>query len=287
MQEVFNDIDPLVKNGIELADNLNKFRDSLLTQHSGAARPSYVKTGMIWISNSILSEQNKLILYIFDGTNDVEFARLDVLNHTLAITNAGRVIISEVQPAGVADGQLWFNTSDASINLRVQDQWVDAFRYYLKASDISIDDTELPFDANTLDVALKKTNDRIGLAEGLHEIVNNDDDIEIEGAEIDSESFFAAIVEFGIYRKDDTKDLVATGTLKLHFKSSTNTWTIDNEDFDNDFVQMGLSLKVTTTNEGDNYKAQLAYDSTEFNNATHEGAIGWTFLRKFSRPEEA
>jgi len=45
----FGTIDPNVKSGTQLALDLNQWRDALHTGHAGAARPSYVQPGMIWI----------------------------------------------------------------------------------------------------------------------------------------------------------------------------------------------------------------------------------------------
>jgi hypothetical protein len=52
-QAVFNDIDPNVKSGTELATDLNNFKASLLTQHSGASAPTYAEIGTEWLDSSV------------------------------------------------------------------------------------------------------------------------------------------------------------------------------------------------------------------------------------------
>ncbi len=279
-QEVFNEIDPLIEGGISLSSILNGFKESVLSQHSGVARPSYVKAGMGWVSTAIT---NKLVFNLFDGQNDVELFRVDTVNHSVSFTNAGKVIISDTQPAGVSDGQLWFNTSDATMYFRIQDQWLDPFRLFLKSNDISVGDASLPFLASTLKEALEKTNARIGLQEGLYVIDNNVADQELDDLTIRSDQFFAADLTLGIYRQDNTKELVTTGTMRLLFYAGTNTWKIS-EKYGDDFQGMGLEFSITTTEiSAGVYQGQIKVSSNEFNAGTHEGKIAWRFLTRFAK----
>lgn len=48
----FGTIDPFVVDGVQLADMLNQWRDAIYSMSRGAARPSYVVPGMMWINDS-------------------------------------------------------------------------------------------------------------------------------------------------------------------------------------------------------------------------------------------
>jgi hypothetical protein len=48
----FGVIDPYVVDGVQLADDLNQFRDALLSYHRGGVRPAYVVPGMLWINDA-------------------------------------------------------------------------------------------------------------------------------------------------------------------------------------------------------------------------------------------
>jgi len=48
----WGNLDPYVVDGVQLADDLNQFRDALLSQHRGNARPPYVVAGMEWLNDA-------------------------------------------------------------------------------------------------------------------------------------------------------------------------------------------------------------------------------------------
>jgi hypothetical protein len=48
----WGNLDPYVVDGVQLADDLNQFRDALLSVHRGNARPPYVVAGMEWINDA-------------------------------------------------------------------------------------------------------------------------------------------------------------------------------------------------------------------------------------------
>ena len=48
----FGVIDPYVVDGVQLADDLNKWRDAIHTYHRGGTRPAYVVPGMEWINDA-------------------------------------------------------------------------------------------------------------------------------------------------------------------------------------------------------------------------------------------
>src|SRR5262249_30745150 len=48
----FGNIDPYVVDGVQLAGDLNQWRDALYSKHRGAVRPSYVVPGVDWINDA-------------------------------------------------------------------------------------------------------------------------------------------------------------------------------------------------------------------------------------------
>ncbi len=53
------------------------FLNSLFTSHSGASRPSYAQTGMMWLNSS-----TNVVSY-YDGTQDIPLFAIDTTNHLL------------------------------------------------------------------------------------------------------------------------------------------------------------------------------------------------------------
>jgi hypothetical protein len=92
----FGHIDPLVKNGIELSDDLNRWRDAIHSCHWGAARPAYVATGMIWVS---VAAYPVCHLNLFDGNSDVLLIAFDASTHAV-VSSAVRADQVVVYPQG-------------------------------------------------------------------------------------------------------------------------------------------------------------------------------------------
>jgi hypothetical protein len=88
----FGHIDPLVKTGTDLADDLNRWRDALITCHWGATRPTYAQPGTLWIDNAgfPICKVN-----LFDGGGDVLLATFDTVNHVVPTTSqrADQVVV--------------------------------------------------------------------------------------------------------------------------------------------------------------------------------------------------
>lgn len=80
-QAVYADIDANTKSGTALAVDLNNFKASLLTMHSGASRPSYVEVGLEWLDSSVT---NRLTKKIYDGSQDVTIYTLDTAAHIIS-----------------------------------------------------------------------------------------------------------------------------------------------------------------------------------------------------------
>lgn len=79
-QSVFVDIDPNVKSGTELATDLNNFKESLLTQHSGGSSPTYAEVGTEWLDTAIA---NSLTKKIYDGAQWVTINTVDTIGHSI------------------------------------------------------------------------------------------------------------------------------------------------------------------------------------------------------------
>lgn len=79
-QAVFNDIDPNVTSGTQLASDLNSFKASLLTQHSGPSAPLYAEIGTEWLDSSTVGTLTKKI---YDGTQWVSVYTLNTASHIL------------------------------------------------------------------------------------------------------------------------------------------------------------------------------------------------------------
>lgn len=75
----FGAIDPAVKSGQELADDLNKFRDALNSLHKGASAPNYVAAGMLWLDDSAAPTWE---LKMYDGTDWISLRTINTTGNT-------------------------------------------------------------------------------------------------------------------------------------------------------------------------------------------------------------
>lgn len=81
-QTDFGTIDPSTKSGTQLASDLNAFRDTLYTQHSGATRPSYIQAGQVWLDTSAAP---LWLVKIYDGADDIVVARVDTSGNVYTV----------------------------------------------------------------------------------------------------------------------------------------------------------------------------------------------------------
>ncbi len=79
-QNVLATIDPNAMSGTALAAWLESFKANIYSGNRGAARPSYVVTGMIW-PKSISSTSEEL--YCYDGSGDILLGSFNPTDHTL------------------------------------------------------------------------------------------------------------------------------------------------------------------------------------------------------------
>lgn len=96
----FGTIDPNTKDGTALANDLNLWRTALNTNHMGAARPSYVVPGMMWIDDSLTPNH---AVYLFDGTQDILLANYDSTTHVYTPAFGGGNVVG---PALATDNAL-------------------------------------------------------------------------------------------------------------------------------------------------------------------------------------
>lgn len=81
-QSVFNDIDPNVTSGTELAGYLNDFKASILSGHLGPTAPTYAVIGSSWLDSSVA---NKLTSKFYDGSSWISHFTIDTVAHTLSL----------------------------------------------------------------------------------------------------------------------------------------------------------------------------------------------------------
>jgi len=64
----FGTINPATTTGSDLASVLQNWRDAVLSNHSGASRPSYIKAGQIWVNTSVTTGW---VINLYDGATDI------------------------------------------------------------------------------------------------------------------------------------------------------------------------------------------------------------------------
>jgi len=69
---------------------IEPWRDALHTSHSGAARPSYVVPGMVWLKTGT----NPWLYYMFDGTDDILIGSFDTTTNSFTAPDSGTLKVS-------------------------------------------------------------------------------------------------------------------------------------------------------------------------------------------------
>lgn len=98
-QQDFGTIDPATKSGTQLATDLNSWRDTLYSMHSGNSRPSYAATGILWRDTSGSVD---LIKY-YDGSDDIVLARVDATNNVITVPPRRQEVIKTADYTLVSD----------------------------------------------------------------------------------------------------------------------------------------------------------------------------------------
>lgn len=76
-QYSFTNIDPVTTSGTDLADLITQLKNALLSQHKGAAAPSYVTAGLTWIDDSASPWK----INFYDGTNSIVLGTINPTTH--------------------------------------------------------------------------------------------------------------------------------------------------------------------------------------------------------------
>ena len=97
-QYSYDNIDPLVKDGTGLANDLNFWRNAVESSHSGPTRPAYVRAGMFWVKTGVTPNE---YLY-YDGADDILVGYIDTEANTFTVVSsyASSGIAEEVFTAG-------------------------------------------------------------------------------------------------------------------------------------------------------------------------------------------
>ncbi|MFP2768020.1 hypothetical protein [Oceanisphaera sp. KMM 10153] len=76
----FGVIDPAATSGTQLAGLITQFRDAVNSNHKGAARPTYVRAGMMWVKETSATQWD---LMLYDGQIDLLLRSLNPQTHKL------------------------------------------------------------------------------------------------------------------------------------------------------------------------------------------------------------
>ena len=126
-QHTFTPINPDVDTGTTLSVSLNNKDQALLTTHSGNTRPTALLAGGLWVQSGV--QPGQMILNIYDGTNDIALATIDVTTDKViysgggastttgwrATSTAGRMeyVVGSAVKAVIDNGKLSLNTTSA------------------------------------------------------------------------------------------------------------------------------------------------------------------------------
>jgi hypothetical protein len=120
-------IDPYVTSGVDLADRLTRYNNTVLTSNAGTTRPPYAQSGTLWLNTS---DPKRTVLYLFDGIADIELGEFDFELHESTAT--APVYIQTEPPQAVPNGTLWFENDSARLYILYADpetnieQWIQA-----------------------------------------------------------------------------------------------------------------------------------------------------------------
>jgi hypothetical protein len=89
-QDIFNDINPTVTSGTELADLLNDFKDAVVSGFSGTSRPANLQAGGYWIDTT--NDPTQWSMRFYDGTTDILLFTLDITNGIASVGAGGDLL---------------------------------------------------------------------------------------------------------------------------------------------------------------------------------------------------
>lgn len=112
-QSNWGTMDPFTETGTDLANDLNAWRDSIHTMHSGTSVPSYAVQGTIWEDTTAA---NVSAVFYHDGTNDIKMYEIQRVNNTYTPF----VLEINIRNAGIT--QEWIAGLDGSDNFQIKDK---------------------------------------------------------------------------------------------------------------------------------------------------------------------
>jgi microcystin-dependent protein len=88
----FGNIDPYVVDGVQLAGDLNQWRDALYAKHRGANRPSYVVPGLDWLNDA--AGADSWVWNFFSGATrgDLALFNIDTVSGIVALADAMQAV---------------------------------------------------------------------------------------------------------------------------------------------------------------------------------------------------
>lgn len=89
----FGTINPSTTSGTALAALMESWRDAVHSGHAGAARPSYVQAGMLWVDTAA----NPWLLKLYDGAADVLVAQVNASTHVMLLAAAALASQAEAE----------------------------------------------------------------------------------------------------------------------------------------------------------------------------------------------
>lgn len=99
----FGTINPVTKNGTELATDLNTWRDAVHSQHSGTSRPAYAAAGTLWLDTTTTT----WVMNLYDGADDIVLFNINTVTNsaqfagdTLSLTDSGTTTTLSVVRTG-------------------------------------------------------------------------------------------------------------------------------------------------------------------------------------------
>jgi hypothetical protein len=113
-------MDPYVVDGVELADDLNQWRDALLSLHRGSARPPYVVPGQLWINDSAGANAWVLQWYVSPTVGDVALFTLNTTTGAITISASagGQFAAAVLLAQAAANPQVQWNATGNPIDVK-------------------------------------------------------------------------------------------------------------------------------------------------------------------------
>lgn len=87
--EIFNDINPTVTSGTDLANILNLFKDAYRSNLKGTSRPTNIAAGGFWIDSTLEAGPDYLlVLKMYDGADDITLLTVNINTNTISVDQA-------------------------------------------------------------------------------------------------------------------------------------------------------------------------------------------------------